>query len=105
MPYKLGSEKLEPAPVGTVKTKLSEDENRRLTADMEALYQDILPTPKSETKRRVFVEKLERIMNDQWPGHDIKVNVFGSSGNLLCTDESDGMVSGTQKGRHQADTE
>ena len=31
-------------------------------------------------------------LNERWPGYDIRVHVFGSSGNLLCTSDSDGMV-------------
>lgn len=36
------------------------------------------------------MKKLEKILRGQWPGSDIKVHVFGSSGNLLCTTDSDG---------------
>jgi DNA polymerase sigma len=90
MPYSIGSERLERLPAADVKSKLSEDEERKLTTDMRELYDRLLPTPKSEDQRKKLVEKLENLFNTEWPGHDIRVHVFGSSGNLLCTDESDG---------------
>lgn len=89
MPYSLGSEKLERLDDKDVKSKLSEDEERKLSTDMRELYDRLLPTAESETRRKKLVEKLEKLFNDEWPGHDIRVHVFGSSGNLLCTDQSD----------------
>jgi DNA polymerase sigma len=74
----------------TVKSKLSEDEERKLATDMREIYDRLLPTEKVEEKRKKLVQKLEKIFNDEWPGHDIKVHLFGSSGNLLCSDDSDG---------------
>jgi DNA polymerase sigma len=95
MPYKLGLDKLEEVKPSSIKAKLTADEEKKLTKDMEKLYDQLLPTAESETKRQRFVQKLENLLNTEWPGHDIRVNVFGSSGNLLCTDESDGMSSST----------
>ncbi|KAG0650447.1 Poly(A) RNA polymerase cid13 [Hyphodiscus hymeniophilus] len=89
MPYSLGSERLERLNLADVKSRLSEDEERDLTTDMRELYDRLLPTPQGEKNRRRLVEKLEQLFNSEWPGHDIRVHVFGSSGNLLCTDESD----------------
>lgn len=90
MAYSIGTDKLEDAKPGSIKSKLTEDEERQLTGDMRELYDRLLPTPASEAKRQRFVQKLENLLNSEWPGHDIKVHMFGSSGNLLCTDESDG---------------
>ncbi|EHL00696.1 putative Poly(A) RNA polymerase cid11 [Glarea lozoyensis 74030] len=56
---------------------------------MRELYDRLLPTQQSEARRKELIVKLERLFNEEWPGHVIKVHVFGSSGNLLCTDESD----------------
>ena len=89
MPYKLGSERLEPAQ-GPVKAKLSPEEDQKLSKDMEMLYSRLVPTPESEARRKKLIRKLENLLNTEWPGHDIRVHVFGSSGNMLCTDESDG---------------
>ncbi|CAK7203636.1 hypothetical protein SEUCBS139899_006374 [Sporothrix eucalyptigena] len=89
MNYSLGTDRLETVPLDKVKSKLSEDEERTLTADMNALYDRLRPNEKTETRRKTFVEKLQKIFNDQWPGHDIRVHIFGSSGNRLCSDDSD----------------
>jgi len=90
IPYSIGSERLEKLSASSIKSKLSEDEERTLSTDMRELYDRLLPTADSENRRRKLVQKLEKLFNEEWPGHDIKVHVFGSSGNLLCTDESDG---------------
>lgn len=89
MPYKLGSERLEPVQ-GPVKAKLNPEEDQKLSKDMEMLYSRLVPTPESEARRKKLIRKLENLLNTEWPGHDIRVHVFGSSGNMLCTDESDG---------------
>jgi hypothetical protein len=92
MPYSIGSEKLEKLSAADIKSKLSENEERKLSTDMRELYDRLLPTPESELKREKLVQKLEKLFNTEWPGHNIRVHVFGSSGNLLCTDESDGQL-------------
>lgn len=90
MPYNLGGDLLEKLKDSDVKSKLSEDEERKLSTDMRELYDRLLPTAETDERRRKLVLKLEDMFNKEWPGHDIQVHVFGSSGNLLCTDESDG---------------
>ncbi|KAE8454520.1 hypothetical protein EG329_000143 [Mollisiaceae sp. DMI_Dod_QoI] len=89
MPYSLGGEKLEKKNLKEIKSKLSEDEERTLSTDMRELYDRLLPSSESDRKREALVRKLEKLFNAEWPGHNIKVHMFGSSGNLLCTDESD----------------
>ncbi|KAL8700602.1 MAG: hypothetical protein Q9201_005366 [Fulgogasparrea decipioides] len=71
------------------KKYLNPAEEGKLSGDMRELYDRILPTKDSDDRRTKFVRKLERILNEKWPGNDIKVHVFGSSGNMLCTNESD----------------
>lgn len=90
MPYNLGDEKLERKSLKEIKSKLSEDEERILSTDMRELYDRLLPSPESNRKRETLVQKLENLFNTEWPGHNIKVHMFGSSGNMLCTDASDG---------------
>jgi len=90
MPYSLGSEKLPQLDSKDVKSKLSAEEEKKLSTDMRELYDRLRPTPEGDSNRKKLVDKLEKLFNDEWPGHDIRVHVFGSSGNLLCTDESDG---------------
>lgn len=89
IPYSVGNDRLEKLDLRTVKGKLAEDEEKKLASDMRDIYDRLLPTPEVEEKRKKLVRKLERIFNEEWPGHDIRVNLFGSSGNLLCSDDSD----------------
>lgn len=90
MPYNIGDEMLDKVDPKTLTGALSSEEEVKLTGDMRELYNRLLPSADSEAKRAKFVQKLEKLLNDEWPGHDIRVHMFGSSGNLLCTDESDG---------------
>ena len=89
IPYSVGGDKLERAK-STPKKYLNPTEEEKLSADMRELYSRLLPTTESEKRRAAFVDKLETILNNQWPGNDIRAHVFGSSGNLLCTSDSDG---------------
>ncbi|RKL03667.1 hypothetical protein BFJ68_g11411 [Fusarium oxysporum] len=89
IPYSVGNDRLEKLDLRTVKSKLTEDEERKLATDMREVYDRLLPTAAVEENRKKLVSKLEKTFNDEWPGHDIRVNLFGSSGNLLCSDDSD----------------
>lgn len=89
IPYSVGNDRLEKLDLRTVKNKLSDDEEKKLATDMREIYDRLLPTNHVEEKRKKLVHKLEKILNDEWPGHDIRVNLFGSSGNFLCSDDSD----------------
>ncbi|KAL9600674.1 MAG: hypothetical protein Q9219_003004 [cf. Caloplaca sp. 3 TL-2023] len=88
IPYSVGGEQLE-RPASMPKKYLNPVEEGKLSGDMRELYDRLLPTRDSDDRRARLVQKLERILNEKWPGNDIKVHVFGSSGNLLCTNESD----------------
>lgn len=96
IPYSVGSDRLERLDPRTIKNKLTEKEEEKLAKEMREIFDKLLPTEKIEKNRKKLVEKLEKIFNDEWPGHDIKVNLFGSSGNLLCSDDSDGMFCALQ---------
>ena len=87
--YSVGGEKLERAST-MPKKYLDPKEEGKLSGDMRELYDRILPSRESEERRAKFVKKLDFILNSQWPGNNIKVHVFGSSGNMLCTSDSDG---------------
>ena len=89
MPYSLGEEKLEPS-LSEVPQHLEPAVQKRLDEDITKLYEDILPSPEDDTRRARFVAKLEKILNERWPEGNVKVHVFGSSGNLLATKDSDG---------------
>jgi predicted nucleotidyltransferase len=83
-----GNEELGP-PKKEPKKTLQPDEEKKLSADMRELYNRLLPSDESEERRTKLVKKLNRILNDRWPGNGIRVNVFGSSGNLLSSTDSD----------------
>lgn len=90
IPYKDGGNEPLPPPETEPKTRLEPHEEDKLSGDMRELYDRILPSPESERRRARLVEKLHKILNDEWPGNDIQVHVFGSSGNLLSSNDSDG---------------
>ncbi|KAF9638738.1 PAP/25A-associated [Lasiodiplodia theobromae] len=71
------------------KASLNPEEEKKLSGDMRELYDRLLPSEESQKRRTLLVEKLGRILRTEWPGNDFKVHVFGSSGNMLCTAESD----------------
>lgn len=91
MPYSGGSDRLESKDTSKIKGKLTEEEERQVATDMREIYDRLLPTEAVEEKRKLLLKKLEDIFNKEWPGHDIRAHLFGSSGNLLCSDASDGM--------------
>lgn len=80
-----------PPPKTEPKKALEPDEDDKLSGDMRELYDRLLPSEESEERRAKLVAKLEGILEKTWPGNDIKVNVFGSSGNLLSSTDSDGV--------------
>lgn len=88
VPYTLGPEKLDKDSEGAAK-KLNPKEEFRLTAEMENLYRELLPTDESEARRLSLVQKLQTLLMQRWPGQDIRVSVFGSTGNKLGTSDSD----------------
>lgn len=90
IPYKDGGNDPLPPPKDEPKKILEPHEEDKLSGDMRELYDRLLPSDESEERRAKLIKKLEKILNDEWPGNDIKVNVFGSSGNLLSSSDSDG---------------
>ncbi|PWY91457.1 hypothetical protein BO94DRAFT_462405 [Aspergillus sclerotioniger CBS 115572] len=88
IPYSLGADLL-PEDKEGLKERLEPEEDKRLSADMLEVYDRLLPSAESDDRRRQLVRKLEKLFNDQWPGCNIKVHVFGSSGNKLCSSDSD----------------
>lgn len=89
MPYSLGGDLLPEEKEG-LKERLEPAQEEKLTEDIKEVYDRLLPSAESDDRRRQLVQKLEKLLNNQWPGNDIKVHVFGSSGNKLCSSESDG---------------
>lgn len=77
------------------KKTLDPHEDKKLSGDMRELYDRLKPSKESTETRKEFVRKLERILHTEWPGNEFTVHVFGSSGNELYTNESDGMSADT----------
>lgn len=92
MPYSIGGDLLPEEKIG-LKEGLSQIEEEKLSAEMQGLYEQLLPSAESDDRRRQLVQKLEKLFNEQWPGNNINVHVFGSSGNKLCSSDSDGKQS------------
>ncbi|EED12907.1 PAP/25A associated domain family [Talaromyces stipitatus ATCC 10500] len=88
MPYSIGGDLLPEEKIG-LKESLDQEEEKKLSAEMQVLYEQLLPSAESDDRRRQLVQKLEKLFNEQWPGNNIDVHVFGSSGNKLCSSDSD----------------
>lgn len=88
VPYSLGTEPLEPEK-GDLKARLTQEENQKLTANIQTLYETLQPSAESEERRASFVRKLRDILQKRWPRSAINVIVFGSTGNHLGTSDSD----------------
>lgn len=90
IPYGTGEDPLEKVKPEPKKT-LDPEEEAKLGREMDDLYKRLIPSEESEARRTQLVQKLETILREEWPGYQFKVHMFGSSGNKLCTSESDGM--------------
>ncbi|CAG8541703.1 13033_t:CDS:2, partial [Dentiscutata heterogama] len=55
---------------------------------MWMLYKKLLPSKKTNENRDRLVMKIEKILSNEWPDHEIEVYLFGSSVNLLGTSTS-----------------
>lgn len=89
MPYSLGFDRL-PREKPRLE-KLSWADEEKLTHEMEEAFQRLKPSDESNKRRKLFLQKLDRILNEEWPGHDTQVHAFGSTENHLCMNDSDGM--------------
>lgn len=89
IPYIDGGDQELGPPAKEPKKSLEPEEESKLSGDMRELYDRLLPSDESEERRAALIKKLERIMREEWPDGNIEVAVFGSSGNLLSSDDSD----------------
>lgn len=94
--YDVGDAPLD-APKEEPKKALDPHEEKKLSGDMRELYDRLLPSQESESRRIIFIEKLEGILRNQWPTTEFRVKMFGSSGNNLCTNDSDGTTARSQR--------
>ncbi|OQO13621.1 hypothetical protein B0A48_01850 [Cryoendolithus antarcticus] len=87
MPYiDAARERLDP-PREPPKKTLDPEQEKKLEGDMRTLYDRL--QDRKEGQRAELVQKLGRIMREEWPDGNIQVAVFGSSGNLLSSSDSD----------------
>ncbi|KAK9467606.1 hypothetical protein V1512DRAFT_252747 [Lipomyces arxii] len=93
IPYSLGANPLSYTPASRHYETLSAENEKKITADMKTLFESLQPSEKNASARHKFIVKIEKALNDEWPGHDIRVHPFGSTENLLCTNDSDVDVS------------
>jgi DNA polymerase sigma len=89
IPYIDGGDQELGPPTKELKKSLGPEEESKLSGDMRELYGRLLPSEESDQRRATLIKKLERMMKDEWPEHNIEVAMFGSSGNLLSSDDSD----------------
>ncbi|KAF2821374.1 hypothetical protein CC86DRAFT_103214 [Ophiobolus disseminans] len=87
MPYH-SSDILDKAPEEPKKT-LDPHEDGKLSGDMRELYDRLQPDQENTDLRNRFVGKVQRILETEFPGNEFRVNIFGSSGNMLWTSDSD----------------
>jgi DNA polymerase sigma len=74
------------------KAILNPHEEDKLSGDMRELYDRLQPSVANTQKRDQFVQKVKHILDLEFPGNLFTVHVFGSSGNMLYTTDSDGMI-------------
>jgi len=72
------------------KKTLDPHEDDKLSGDMRELYDRLHPTQENTDMRNTFMRKVQYILETEFPGNEFRVNIFGSSGNMLWTSESDG---------------
>ena len=83
-------EEAKEAPKEEPKKALDPHEDDKLSGDMRELYDRLQPTKENTDLRNSFVRKVQRILEAEFPENEFRVNIFGSSGNMLWTSESDG---------------
>ncbi|KAF2864775.1 hypothetical protein BDV95DRAFT_508781 [Massariosphaeria phaeospora] len=71
------------------KKTLDPHEDEKLSGDMRELYDRIQPSQEDAATREKFVNKLQDVLETEFPDNEFKVHVFGSSGNMLYTSDSD----------------
>ncbi|KAH7063811.1 hypothetical protein BKA63DRAFT_183331 [Paraphoma chrysanthemicola] len=71
------------------KKSLDPHEDGKLSGDMRELYDRLQPTQENTELRNKFVAKVQRILETEFPGNEFNVSIFGSSGNMLWTADSD----------------
>ena len=91
IPYTIGTDVLEPETEEPRRT-LGVEEEKNLSGSLKRLYGELLPSATSQENRQKICLKLKNILQEEWPDREVEVSMFGSSGNLLYTNKSDGSL-------------
>ncbi|KAJ3324871.1 hypothetical protein HDU93_002706, partial [Gonapodya sp. JEL0774] len=78
-----------PAPPTEAPAVLDKEAESRLTEEIEKVFSSLLPTRDSIRRRISFRDKLQRLVDEEWPERGGAVELFGSSTNGLGTHSSD----------------
>lgn len=90
--YSIGSDLLDP-PRDPPQHHQNPEQHRRLSKNIDHLFESLLPSEPSQDTRNRILDKLRKIISNGLSDKGFDVHIFGSSGNMLFTDMSDGMVS------------
>ncbi|KAJ3047747.1 hypothetical protein HK097_011248, partial [Rhizophlyctis rosea] len=72
-----------------VSDHLAENQETSLTFQINDKFQQLQPAPDTAQLRARFCAKIQRILDEAWPGKEIEAHLFGSSINGLGTISSD----------------
>ncbi|KAJ3132379.1 hypothetical protein HK100_005362 [Physocladia obscura] len=73
----------------TYPMSLPSENERKLTDEINLLGKRLLPTEYDITRRQEFVQKIQNLVDQEWPDKEIKVHAFGSTVNGLGSLTSD----------------
>ncbi|KAI9659417.1 MAG: hypothetical protein M1821_001675 [Bathelium mastoideum] len=74
--YTEGGDSILEPPKKQPKVALEAHEEDKLSGDMRELHDRLLPDEDSTQRRLQLLVKLEKLLNQKWPGKDIRVHVF-----------------------------
>ncbi|KAJ3188157.1 hypothetical protein HDU85_005307 [Gaertneriomyces sp. JEL0708] len=72
-----------------ISQRLPAEIDKQINLEMEELSKSLRPPPEMDEHRSRFVEKLQRILDIEWPDRHVTAHMFGSSKNGLGTIYSD----------------
>lgn len=98
IPYSIGDQLLERR--DPLKQWQLPEAKARLGASIDRLYNSLLPSESNQDARGQVLDKIRRIIRTGFPERNFEVHIFGSSGNMLYTDKSDGGYQHHRAGNH-----
>ncbi|KAK9478663.1 hypothetical protein V1514DRAFT_319928 [Lipomyces japonicus] len=88
IPYGLGFQPPSAPHPSKLKKALDREQEARLTDDINRMFKKLVASEESINRRCRFLKKLEKSLREEFSGN-ISVCPFGSTENMLCTNESD----------------